>query len=568
MRLSQAFVVLALVIGLAFAAHPTQNAKAVAGSFVTDEILVKFKPGTGASAQADAHRRAGGTPLAEIALTSVQLVGVPAGSEMATIARYQSNPNVLYAEPNFIRAIPEPVSHAAGSEVVANDYYFDEEWGLNNTGQMFECLPWISGELCFYIGTPDADIDAPEGWAISMGSPSVIVAVLDTGIDYTHPDLAANYIGGDDFIFNDGDPMDDQGHGTHVSGTIAAALNNPTGSPAREEGVVGVAPNASLLVYKVCDSNGQCNDFAIERAITAAAAAGADVINMSWGSADNSQSLNDALQVAWNAGVVLVAGAGNDSSTALFYPAAFENVIAVGAYDEDDQRASFSNYGSWVEVSAPGNVVMSTYPMWSCGGASSTPGDTGCYTWLSGTSMATPHVSGAAALVWSRADVTTNTQVRDILLRSADGAGVAARRLDSWTQYGGVNLHGALSIAVSGITPTPTATATATPTATATATAQPPPTATPAPSDVVVITKAIYNSRQGQLTVEATCSGICTTLTVYDNSSPAEPAAIGTLLFNSKKGKYVGAFPWPVKPAEVLVTSDGGGSDTSRVGGR
>ena len=327
--------------------------------------------------------------------------------------------------------------------MVPSDYHFNEQWGLDNTGQAFYCIPWIAGELCLYSGTPDADIDAPEAWAISRGSSNVTVAVIDSGVDYTHPDLAANYAGGDDFVFGDGDPMDDHGHGTHVAGTIAASINNPTGTPAAGEGVVGVAPNARILAYKVCRSDGTCDDFAIQQAIARAVADGANIINMSLGETEYSQSLNDAVQAAWNAGLVIVAGAGNDGTTVPFYPAAFDNVISVAAFDEDHRRPSFSNYGSWVDISAPGNAIMSTYPMAACG-SSTTPGDTGCYTWNTGTSMATPHVAGAAALVWSRSDVTSNSQVVDILLNSADGQGVAAERLDSWTIHGGLNLHDAV----------------------------------------------------------------------------------------------------------------------------
>ncbi|HWO73652.1 MAG TPA: S8 family serine peptidase [Dehalococcoidia bacterium] len=411
--------------------------------FVAGEIIVKFQPGAAAQAKQAAHRAAGGATIASIPSRNLELVRVPPGQERQFIEKYSRNPNILYAEPNFIRSIPEPLSHAPGTEVLPADYYFDELYGLNNVGQMFQCMPWpFGGELCFYVGTPDADMDAPEAWAISTGGP-VKVAVIDTGIDYNHPDLKANYAGGYDFLNNDSDPMDDQGHGTHVSGTIAALMNNQT--LGEEEGVVGVAPNAKLLAYKVCGPDGNCDDFAIQQAVDAAVAAGAKVLNMSFGGPDISQSLNEAIQRAWNANVLTVAGAGNEGNTALFYPAAFENVIAVAAYDEDHRRATFSTYGNWVEVSAPGNVIMSTYPMAACGGAGSVPGDTGCYTWLSGTSMATPHVSGAAALVWSRADVTTAARVREILLQSADGQGVASVRLDSWTQYGGVNLHDALT---------------------------------------------------------------------------------------------------------------------------
>src|SRR5437762_6746291 len=243
--------------------------------------------------------------------------------------------------------------------------------------------------------------------------------------------------------------MDDQGHGTHVAGTIAAAMNNPTGSPAQDEGVVGVAPNARLRAYKVCRADGTCDDFAIEQAIAQAVRDGANVINMSLGDPAYSQSLDDAVQAAWNAGLVIVAGAGNNGDTNRFYPAALDNVISVGAFDEDHLRASFSTYGSWVDISAPGSNIISTYPTAMCD-ASGAPGDTGCYQWLSGTSMATPHVSGAAALVWSRPDVTSNSQVVDILLGSADPIGVGSQRLDSWTIHGGLNLRAAMTYASTG----------------------------------------------------------------------------------------------------------------------
>ena len=133
-----------------------------------------------------------------------------------------------------------------------------------------------------------------------------------------------------------------------------------------------------------------------------------------------------------------------NGTTDLFYPAAYDNVVSVGASDEDDLRASFSNYGSWVDIAAPGNVILSTFPMAQCS-ASTTPGDTGCYAYNSGTSMATPHVAGAAALVWSRGDLSTNTQVVDALLNSTDGAGAGNVRPDSWTLHGRLNLYGAMT---------------------------------------------------------------------------------------------------------------------------
>ena len=456
MRLIKALSV-AILMAVAFSAQPLAQAPAQSNA-VAGQILVKFRPGVNGAAKADAHRANSGRMLSEISRTGVQLVSVAAGDETGAINRYRRNPNVLYAERNIVRSIPRPINitrpthHTPGSEVVPGDYYFKEQWALHNTGQQFYCIPWIFGEpLCFYVGTPDADIDAPEAWAISTGH-TVLVTVIDTGIDYTHPDLMINYAGGMDFVNGDADPMDDHGHGTHVSGTIAASLANVTGDPAAEEGVVGVAPNARIVAYKVCDAAGNCSDFAIEQAIAQAISVGARVINMSLGGPDISQSLTDAVQDAWTAGIVIVAGAGNDGNTNRFYPAALPNVISVGAFDEDHRRATFSNYGDWVDISAPGNVILSSYPMAQCV-ASGIPGDAGCYNYLSGTSMATPHVSGAAALVWSRGDVSTNTQVVDVLLNSADPVGASSARLDSWTIHGGLNIHNALSYGVTNLAP-------------------------------------------------------------------------------------------------------------------
>ena len=453
MRLRHTLVAVTVII-VAFAEY-SAGQSAGTRRFVAGEILVKFRPGSAAAAQADTHRVAGGRMVAEIARTGVQLVAVAAGDEAGAINRYQRNPNVLYAEPNFIRTFPSPTAHAPGSEVVPGDHYFDEQWALHNIGQEFYCFPTVLGDWCFYVAKADADIDAPEAWALTTGqSTNIKVAIIDSGIDYNHPDLAANYAGGADFTSADNDPMDDHGHGTHVAGTIAAAMNNLTGNPAAEEGVAGVAPNALILAYKACFADGTCSDFAIEQGIARAITDGAKVINMSLGAPEFSQSTFEAVQDAWNAGVVVVAAAGNDGTTGLFYPAAHPNVISVGAFDEDHKRAPFSNYGNWVDISAPGNVIFSTYPMAGCATAEvPPPGDMGCYTWNSGTSMASPHVAGAAALIWSRSDVTTNSQVVDILLNSADPQGVDAVRLDSWTIHGGLNLHNAVSLGSLNVSP-------------------------------------------------------------------------------------------------------------------
>ena len=426
-RLNKALLAVTL-IALVFS---TGRSSAQRPTFVGGEILVKFRPGAAASAKADAHRASGGNQSAEIQRTGLQRVIVPAGDELGAIERYRRNPNVLSAEPNFIRTIES-------DPLIPADYQFGQTYGLHNTGQQFYC---IIPSFCLYVGTPDADIDAPEAWGVTTGSADVMVAVIDSGVDYTHPDLAPNYAGGYDFVNGDSDPMDDHGHGTHVSGTVAAALNNLTGSPAAAEGVVGVAPLARILGYKVCRADGTCDDFAIQQAIAQAVTAGARVINMSLGESAYSASLDAAVQDAWSAGLVIVAGAGNNGTTGLFYPAALPNVISVGAFDEDHRRASFSNYGSWVDISAPGNAILSANRMSACT-QSATPGNAGCYVFRSGTSMATPHAAGAAALLFSQ--MSHNTHVVEALLSTADPVGVGGIRLDSWTMHGGLNLHAAL----------------------------------------------------------------------------------------------------------------------------
>jgi thermitase len=157
-RFSKVLIALSLV---AVASAVSTSAQTVnAGPFVAGDIIVKFRPGAKANARADAHRLAGATPLVEIPRTGVHRVRVPPGQETAAIARYLRNPNVLYAEPNFVRSIRTPISQGSG-QFVPLDYHFDEQWALHNTGQSFYCIPWIIGELCLYSGTPDADIDAP-----------------------------------------------------------------------------------------------------------------------------------------------------------------------------------------------------------------------------------------------------------------------------------------------------------------------------------------------------------------------------------------------------------------------
>ena len=267
-------------------------------------------------------------------------------------------------------------------------------------------------------------IDAEKVHPYNKGT-GIKIAVLDTGIDYTHPDLDDNYKGGYDFVNDDADPMDDNGHGTHVAGIIAAEDNG--------FGVVGVAPEAYIYAVKVLDSNGSGTVSDVIAGIEWAVDNNMQIVSMSLGTPTYSQSLRDACNAAYNAGLLLVAAAGNNGNLFgigdnVVYPAKFDSVIAVAATDENDERASFSSTGPEVELAAPGVNINSTY----LGGS---------YRLLSGTSMACPHVTGVAALVWKAYPYYNNTQVRERLQQTAEDLGDPGR--DNWFGCGLVDAEAA-----------------------------------------------------------------------------------------------------------------------------
>ena len=265
-------------------------------------------------------------------------------------------------------------------------------------------------------------IEADYAWNTTTGNSSILVAVIDTGIDYTHPDLAANHVAlGYDWVNDDEDPMDDEGHGTHCAGIIAAVLNNTIG-------IAGIA-NVSVMAEKGLDADGWGSEDDLANAIIHAVDQGADILSNSWGGYGESLLIHDAVQYAYNHSVLVIAAAGNIPRSYKSYPAAYDEVVAVTATDSDDSPARFTTFGDWVEVAAPGVNIYSTLPGNSYGSES-------------GTSMACPHAAGVAALIWSQFPNATRDWVRARLRYTADDLGDIG--FDEYYGYGRINARKAV----------------------------------------------------------------------------------------------------------------------------
>lgn len=332
-----------------------------ASVFASERVLIKFdgKRPTMASALLNTLN---GTVDHTIPGIGVTVVNLPEGvrAERA-IAIARNWPGVVYAE-------GEVMYHT--TQVVPNDPSFNTQWAWNV-------------------------INAPRGWAITQGSPNILVAVLDTGIDTDHPDLVGKTVLGRDFTGNTATPAweDGQGHGTHVSGTVSAITNNGLG-------VSGTGWNTRLMIGKVLSNSGSGSNTMVANGIIWAADNGARVINMSLGGGSPSTTMENAVNYAASRGVIIVASAGNSNTTSPSYPAFYAACIAVASTTSADARSSFSNFGAWVDVAAPGSNILST-----------TRG--GGYGSLSGTSMAAPHVAGLAALAITRSNTGSRLSVRD-----------------------------------------------------------------------------------------------------------------------------------------------------------
>ena len=392
-----------------------------AGRYVPSEVLLKFKDHTAPSEHASALGQVRGRRTRTFRSGAEQWkLGQGVGVEEA-VARLKKNPHIRYVEPNYL----------VGIDAVPNDPRYPEQYALNTTGQ--------TG------GTPGADIHAESAWSVTTGSHSVVVAVIDTGVDTSHPDLQANLwtnpgeiagngidddgngyvddVHGWDFINHDNNPFDDNRHGTHVAGILGAAGNNAIG-------IAGVSWQVSIMPLKFIGADGFGSDADAIAAIEYSGAMGARISNNSWSGPDFSQALLDAINGVAESSLFVTSAASSDSNNDLYppYPASFDapNVVAVTSTDANDQLAPSANYGpTSVDLGAPGVSILSTMP-----------GNT--YGLLSGTSMAAPQVCGAAALILAIYPDIDVLSLKNLLLATTDplpslaGKTVSGGRLNAY----------------------------------------------------------------------------------------------------------------------------------------
>ncbi|MEV0176581.1 S8 family serine peptidase [Streptomyces sp. NPDC050803] len=367
--------------------------------FVPGELTVRFRSDVDAARAEEIIAEHGSSIAVAQRTPGYYTLKVPEGHDLfATIEEFSEVPEVRFAEPS-----------EAGfndAQYVPDDPDFARLWGMRNTGQTVDGV----------VGTAGVDIGATDAWDLTRGDPEVIVAVIDTGADLDHPDLAANLLprGSEDWDFSDaGDrvPEDEDGHGTHVAGTIAAVDNTL--------GVIGVAPGCRVMPLRVNLTAGmnQNRADAIDyvRRQSLAHLDRRYVVNCSWRANGDHAGIRTAIQDAVADGVLICFAAGNANNNTDItpqYPGVYPEVVSVAALDQNNVRATFSNFGTNVDVAAPGVNIWSTYL-------------NGNHRFLDGTSMASPHVAGVAALVWSRNRELTNAQVRRIIESTCDDVDAA-----------------------------------------------------------------------------------------------------------------------------------------------
>lgn len=327
--------------------------------------------------------------------SAVKAVKVESSQSFSQVVRkLKDNPKIEYVEPDYWRK----------ASLQPNDQHYSLQWGLSK-------------------------IQAPSGWDIEAGeSNQVIIAVVDTGVDLNHPDLSGKLVAGADIVEGDNVPQDDNGHGTHVAGIAAASGNNGIGVAG-----VGLGSNIKIMPIKVLDYSGGGYDSWVAEGVRAAVDRGANIINLSLGGSGYSQTLQEATDYALANNVLVIAASGNTGDSTVNYPAGNPNVLGVGATDQNDQVADFSTYNGTVDVSAPGVDIASTY--WYYGRS--------VYAYSSGTSMATPFVTGLASLIKSKWPEYSASQISSRITDLSDDLGSLGR--DNYYGAGRINIYNSLN---------------------------------------------------------------------------------------------------------------------------
>lgn len=363
--------------------------------YMQGEILVGFKPGVGIESAKSIHAQYGTSLISVNKRIGCHRVRISESETIETMLNiYRLDPRVRYAELNY----------KCYATVVPNDPRYGEQWALPK-------------------------IQAPDAWDIQTGNSSIILSIIDTGVNYNHEDLTGFKVdtaNDTDFVNNDNDAMDDHGHGTHCAGIVSANTNNNTG-------IAGIIWNCTILPLKVLDNNGSGTYASIMDALVYAADQGVDIISMSLSGSGRSTGLSDAINYAFDHDCLIVAASSNGGVGTLSFPAGYNKVLAVGATDQTDLRASFSQYGPDLDVVAPGVSILSL-----------ALNNTEYVSW-SGTSMATPYVAGLAGLILSENPSLTNIQVWECIRQTANDVGPAG--WDEEYGYGRINAFNAVSAA-------------------------------------------------------------------------------------------------------------------------
>lgn len=385
-----------------------------------DRVLLRFRADVPEAYSEGLLQSYGFTAVHRIPRIGVYSVRTSPGVTVAeTLAMLRRNPDIEAARPDYRARLAD----------TPNDTYFvSYQYNLRNRGGILDISDDIRPQT-----TANADIKAVPAWDETHGDPEVVIAIIDSGVDMTHSELSGKVVSsGRDFANDDDDATDDHWHGTHVAGIAAADTNNG-------EGIAGVAWDCKILPIKATDAAGDGYYSWIIDGIIWATDQGADVINLSLGGDVDDPFLEEACQYAFDRGVVIAAAAGNEASSVL-YPAAYDNyVLAVAATDYNDEPADFSNFGPEVDVAAPGVYILAPAPQWFVGDGYQP------YLFVSGTSQATPHVAGMAALIKSLKPELRPADIMNIIRYTADDVNRSMLPgRDDHVGYGRINMERAL----------------------------------------------------------------------------------------------------------------------------